>query len=620
MNYRKEIDGLRTLAVLPVILFHAGFETFSGGFVGVDVFFVISGYLITTIILSELEQDKFSIVNFYERRARRILPALFLVMLICLPFAWFWLLPRDMKDFSQSLVAVSIFASNILFWTKSGYFDTAAELKPLLHTWSLAVEEQYYVLFPIFLMLFWKLGKRWIIVTLGLVFIGSLAWAQWATNARPSTAFYLLPTRGWELLIGGFAAFYLSKANRKEFGKLTEEFGGWLGVALIFYAVFTYSKATPFPGFYALVPTLGAVLIILFATQQTTVGKFVGNKAFVSIGLVSYSAYLWHQPLFAFARHRDLAEHSHIVFFMLSVLSLVLAYFSWRYVEAPFRKRGAINRAKIFFLGFVFTFIFVAIGCLGYIKNGFENRFDRILLGDIGHVDFHKYIDEKYFDCEPKAIAESSLSWEGFLRCKQSKRGMPEIILLGDSHAEHLFLGLAEYISNKNIAFYILSQKPYLESKEFKPIFDELLSNTKPQHIILTMNFIGRVDAQATGLYEGFTTTIKALHKAGKLVTLVSDVPVFNPDPSLCIYSVPGKLNAPCILTLAEVDRQRMVYDVVLERLTNELGVRYLRIDKTLCSEKVCAMFKDDKILYRDNHHLNITGSKIVGQYLAERL
>ena len=160
MNYRREIDGLRALAVLPVILFHAGFETFSGGFVGVDVFFVISGYLITTIILAELEQGRFSIVNFYERRARRILPALFLVMLVCIPFAWIWLLPSDMKDFSQSLIAVAIFASNILFWRESGYFDTAAELKPLLHTWSLAVEEQYYVLFPLFLMLFWKLGKR----------------------------------------------------------------------------------------------------------------------------------------------------------------------------------------------------------------------------------------------------------------------------------------------------------------------------------------------------------------------------------------------------------------------------------------------------------------------------
>ena len=163
MKYRAEIDGLRALAVIPVILYHAGFKLFSGGYVGVDVFFVISGYLITTIILAELEAGTFSLIHFYERRARRILPALFVVMFVCLPFAWFWLLPDAMKQFSESLVAVSTFASNILFWRTSGYFDTATELKPLIHTWSLAVEEQYYVLFPLFLMLAWKLGKRWIV-------------------------------------------------------------------------------------------------------------------------------------------------------------------------------------------------------------------------------------------------------------------------------------------------------------------------------------------------------------------------------------------------------------------------------------------------------------------------
>jgi peptidoglycan/LPS O-acetylase OafA/YrhL len=358
-KYRPEIDGLRAIAVLPVILFHAGFETFSGGFVGVDVFFVISGYLITTIILAELEQGKFSIVNFYERRARRILPALFLVMLVCIPFAWFWLVPSDMKDFSQSLVAVSVFASNILFWLESGYFDTSAELKPLLHTWSLAVEEQYYVLFPLFLMLFWRLGKRWILVPLGLVFVASLSVAEWAAYAKPSAAFYLLPTRGWELLIGAFAAFYLSKVSRKEFSKGVSEFCGWLGVTLILYAVFAYSKTTQFPGLYALVPTLGTVLVILFATQQTTVAKFVGNRAFVGVGLISYSAYLWHQPLFAFARQRSLTEPSHTVFLVLSVLALVLAYFSWRYVEAPFRSKIRVKRSQVFTLAFLISAGFI---------------------------------------------------------------------------------------------------------------------------------------------------------------------------------------------------------------------------------------------------------------------
>ena len=302
MDYRREIDGLRALAVLPVIFFHAGFPTFRGGFVGVDVFFVISGYLITTIILAELEQGKFSIINFYERRARRILPALFLVMFVCLPLAWLWLLPQEMKSFSQSLVAVSAFASNVLFWRTSGYFETAAELKPLLHTWSLAVEEQYYLLFPVFLMLTWRLGKRWIVGLLACVFVVSLAAAQWNAVAKPTATFFLLPTRGWELLVGAFVALYFSKDRNKIPAKLLCEVGGAVGFVLITYSIFAFDKQTPFPSFYALVPTIGTALIILYATQSTLVGQLLGNRVCVGVGLISYSAYLWHQPLFAFAR------------------------------------------------------------------------------------------------------------------------------------------------------------------------------------------------------------------------------------------------------------------------------------------------------------------------------
>jgi len=189
LKYRAEIDGLRALAVVPVILFHAGFELFSGGFVGVDVFFVISGYLITTILIEDIENKRFSIVNFYERRARRILPALFLVMLVCIPFAWMWMIPSQMKDFSQSLVAVSLFASNILFWRESGYFDATAEEKPLLHTWSLAVEEQYYVLFPIFLILAWRFGKNrvfWMIVVMAAI---SLLLSEWGWRNKATANF-----------------------------------------------------------------------------------------------------------------------------------------------------------------------------------------------------------------------------------------------------------------------------------------------------------------------------------------------------------------------------------------------------------------------------------------------
>ena len=211
MKYRREIDGLRALAVLSVILFHAGFKTFSGGFVGVDVFFVISGYLITSIILTEKRAGTFTLANFYERRARRILPALFVVMFTCLPFAWFWLLQADMRSFSQSLVAVSGFVSNIFFYLTSGYFETATELKPLIHTWSLAVEEQFYLLFPIFLLLTWRLDSRYILSILVFFAIVSFGVTLVYSQEHSSFTFFLLPTRGWEILIGSFIAFYLDR-------------------------------------------------------------------------------------------------------------------------------------------------------------------------------------------------------------------------------------------------------------------------------------------------------------------------------------------------------------------------------------------------------------------------
>jgi len=618
MNYRREIDGLRALAVLPVILFHAGFEVFSGGFVGVDIFFVISGYLITSIILAELELGTFSIVNFYERRARRILPALFLVVLVCIPFAWHWLLPSDMKDFSRSLVAVSLFASNFLFWNESGYFDTASELKPLLHTWSLAVEEQYYVIFPLFLMISWRIGKQQILVLLAIIFTASLAAAQWSSVAKPATAFFLLPTRGWELLLGAFTAFYLSQADRFEFSRPLREIFGWLGLALIIFSVFIYNKLTPFPGFYALAPTVGTAMIILFATPATTAGKFIGNRVFVGLGLISYSAYLWHQPLFAMARHRILGEPSWHVFALLSAAALTLAYFSWRFVELPFRDKLRFTRKSIFLLALILSIFLIYFGSLGYNK-GFEHRFNRQLVGDVGHAEFHKYIDDNYYDCEPNAIAKQALSWQGYLRCKQSKKGVPDVVLLGDSHAEHLFLGLAEYKPNINIAFYILDGDPYISNPQFNNIFNELLNNHKPQHIVLTMYYLLRLDATASGLYEGFATTIKALKDAGKTVSLVGNVPSFHQNPGYCVYTLPSKkLSSSCYITIDEAKRQSGAYHSLLEKLSKEYDVVYTDVDTPLCTDTKCAMTNDESVLYRDKNHLNILGSKLIGKYISD--
>jgi peptidoglycan/LPS O-acetylase OafA/YrhL len=345
LDYRREIDGLRALAVLPVMLFHAGFETFSGGYVGVDVFFVISGYLITSIILKSLQEGRFSALDFYERRMRRILPALFLVLLVSFPFAWHWMLPADMARYSASLASVPLFASNILFWRTSGYFESASELKPLLHTWSLAVEEQFYLLYPLLVILAWARGRRVFGLLLGAGAVLSFSLAEWGSTLSPSFTFFLLPTRAWELALGAITAVYLSQPRRGPHSPRIEGAGSLLGLALICLAVVAFDTRTPFPGAYALVPTLGAVLILCFATDRTWTGRLLGTRLLVGIGLVSYSAYLWHQPLLALARHRALGHIDQPVAASLVLAALGLAVLSWRYVERPFRDPRKVGRA-----------------------------------------------------------------------------------------------------------------------------------------------------------------------------------------------------------------------------------------------------------------------------------
>ena len=346
LPYRREIDGLRAVAVLPVILFHAGFEVFSGGFVGVDVFFVISGYLITSIILREQDEGRFSILAFYERRARRILPALFVVLLACLPFAWAWMLPGQLQDFGESLGAISLFSSNIFFASENGYFARSAELKPLLHTWSLAVEEQFYLIFPLLLLALGRWRPRSLPIAVGGLAVLSLVLSEWALRREPTETFYLLPTRAWELLAGSLLALWLRRRERPT--GLVSEVGAGLGLAMIVGAILRLDETTPFPGLWALVPVVGSGLVILCADRSNWTGRLLGWRPLVAIGLISYSAYLWHQPLFAFARIRSVLEPSPLLMAGLSVLVLPLAWATWRFVETPFRKPRTVSRKQIF--------------------------------------------------------------------------------------------------------------------------------------------------------------------------------------------------------------------------------------------------------------------------------
>ena len=439
MKYRAEIDGLRALAVFPVILFHAGFEWFSGGFVGVDVFFVISGYLITTIIISEMAEEKFSFVNFYERRARRILPALFFVMAICLPFAWLWLSPSDLKDFGQSLVAVSTFSSNILFWREGGYFNTASELKPLLHTWSLAVEEQYYILFPIFLMLTWRLGIKWILILLSIVFFVSLGIAQWGAYNKPSATFLLLPTRGWELLVGVFAAFYLKYNTHLKSHSFNQALS-LLGIGMIVYSIIAFDETTPIPSLYALIPTIGTGLLILCAVPKTFAHRLLSLKYIVGIGLVSYSAYLWHQPILAFARYKYVDFLSTPVLLCLCALSILSAWFSWRFIEKPIRNRQLISRREIFGLSLAATMLFCSIGAFLHFTDGRLNS----------HPPNEKKVYEAFID--PSGYV-TERHREIRLKRFDSDNDNHKVLIIGDSHSMDLVNAVFEARLNESIDF-----------------------------------------------------------------------------------------------------------------------------------------------------------------------
>lgn len=455
MQYRREVDGLRAVAVVPVILFHAGFASFSGGFVGVDVFFVISGYLITSLILKEQQDNSFSIVRFYERRARRILPALLFVVAACIPVAAVLLLPPDLKHFSQSVLAIPLFISNVTFWLTSGYFGPDADLAPLLHTWSLAVEEQFYLLFPIFIVLAWPLGRRRIAALLAVATLLSLAAAHWGAYHKPLATFFLLPTRAWELGIGALAAMYLAQNERPGPGGVAQETLAMGGAAMILSAIVFYDESTPFPSLYALVPTLGTALIILFATPATLAGRLLGNRLLVAIGLISFSAYLWHQPLFAFARYLAVRPPEAWLMLGLAALSLLLAAFTWRFVEQPFRNATVVSRRQLVVAASAASVLCLGLGAWGFATHGFEANFVS-RLDQRQRAAWSAYVrtnqEEMYDngDCKFHSLRLSDDIVKRFEAC-QARFGKA-IVVIGDSHAMDLFNAIS-YNSRRPFIF-----------------------------------------------------------------------------------------------------------------------------------------------------------------------
>lgn len=386
MTYRAEIDGLRAIAVLAVILGHAKFEFFAGGYVGVDVFFVISGFLISSIIYSEIGTGEFSILRFYERRARRIIPALVVVVVPCIAAAQFSMLPDEYENFGQSVVATVAFSNNVLLTLTSGYWEQASDFKPLLHTWSLGVEEQFYFLYPICAYLALRLKKSVFPAFLLVGTLISFSLSLYLTPLYPNSSFYLIHTRAWELLLGAVCAYYAPThlgSNKKE----VLAAGGLLAIVL---AVLLYPENLPYPYFYAALPCIGAALILLYAREGTFVARLLSARPLVLTGAISYSAYLWHQPLFAFARITNPREVSATTYVALVIATLVISYGSWRFVEQPFRNRKLVGRSQIFSLSLASSVALISIDLTIHTFHGFPGRIPELGLGRVGYIAFNE--------------------------------------------------------------------------------------------------------------------------------------------------------------------------------------------------------------------------------------
>lgn len=625
MNYRAEIDGLRAIAIIPVIFFHAGFSLFSGGFVGVDVFFVISGYLITTIILSDMKKGDFSFLKFYEKRARRIFPALFLVMFVSLPFAWLWLLPEDLKSFSRSLYFVAAFCSNILFWKTSGYFDGDAELKPLLHTWSLGVEEQYYLVFPLLILFLSRMNKRLISFAIAGMLLLSLYAANLKISDNPMSAFYFLPYRAWELLMGALIAS-APLFNKPKQNDLINQIASAIGLIFVFISVFFLDKNTPYPSYFTLLPVAGAGLLIGFAKPNTWAHYFLTSKLFIAVGLISYSAYLWHQPIFAFARHYWGNDLPLTALCALVVLVFGLSYFSWKHIERPFRSKEKFSTRRFTALSIACLIVLSAIGATGDIKDGMPSRFSykEKYLGDIGQAPYYQYAKQHFFPCTPNNLAKQALMWNDIPRCMQSKENLPiDLILLGDSHAEHLFIGLSEALTNSNIVYYAKASPALISNPEYKEIFEEIIRNSNARTVVLSMYWVGKIYALPSNqsFEKELSNTVDFLVKHNKSVVVVNDVPRFPFPSEKCKFSADEIGRSTCDISMWSVVRYELLYTATLENLAQDFpNVRYISLRDFFCENSGCSMVQNGVVMYRDNHHLNILGSKFVGQKIAEQL
>ena len=643
MQYRAEVDGLRAIAVVPVILFHAGAPGFAGGYVGVDIFFVISGYLITSIIMKDVERQRFSLVDFYERRARRIMPALAVVVACSTIAAYLLMPPNYLTQYAQSVVAVMLFAANIYFYLTTNYFATEADEKPLLHTWSLGVEEQFYVFFPLLIMALMPFGRRVLYAAMIVLAITSLAFAHFLLiKGELAANFFLIFSRTWELVLGAMVALVPSALLTRN--RWVNQLLSCAGLSAIVYAIAVFDVNTPFPSVYALVPVVGACLLVMFAQPGTWAWRLLSQRILVAIGLISYSLYLWHQPLFSFLRLKWIGEPPALAFAVAMALTFILAYLSWKYVEQVFRDRKRYSRQAIFTGSAAFLSIFMLIGLSGHLTKGFTGRAEVDYSASIRpspkRNDCHQSFGETFDPEKACRYFGDRITWAAF----------------GDSHMVEPAYALAQKLQADNQGVLHLSYSAcppallfevdvkgchqwindavtYLEQRdEIRNVLlgfryslflhgDQLdhypgVPNEDPAEHMLTGKPLS-ADAARELYWRSLNTMIARLTAAGKKVHIIYPMPELPLHVEKAVFSKVA-FAAETVLpiertTTADYYRQRNQFILQkLDSLPYSDQLIAIKPFDIFCRDGYCPAVRDGKALYFDDDHLSIVGAAIL--------
>jgi peptidoglycan/LPS O-acetylase OafA/YrhL len=616
MQHRKDIDGLRAIAVLAVVLFHLGVsDRISGGFVGVDVFFVISGYLITGVLQGEVGSGRLSIAEFYNRRVRRIFPALFVVYLFCLIASVIVLFPDQAKGVGWDVLWSLGFLSNVAFSKAGGYFNQSSRVAPLLHTWSLSVEEQFYIVLPLLLLSMARL-QRWLrIGILAALAVLSFAAAEWALGVDARHAFYLVQYRAWELLVGSLLA--LGALPRVSERWLSEALG-LLGLCLIFWAIFKIDGNTPFPGYWALPPCLGALAILHSgANTETLTARLLSLPPLRWVGLVSYSLYLWHWPLIALynARHVELTNGARIAISFIALLASVVSY---RYVERPFRVKPYRRSAQATLIIAASAMASVAVLALAV----------PLAAARLHPPDEVAKTAIKYLDYEADVGAATCFLSSGFDDARLFRKdvclklvpGRRSILIMGDSHAAHFVAAFKALHADQTVLQATSSGCEALHGgpgakrclKLFAYVFDEFLVESHVDTIVLA----GRWPRSTLPQLQGTIEYLKPL--VGRVVVLGPVVEYDRPFPELLAQSISS--HDPSLIAQHLVPAQRKTDRLFAEQLAIS-GASYFSVYEATCPQGECTLWAAPGVpMQYDAHHLTLEGAELVLNRLGPTL